>query len=144
MFKTANSKRGEAGTVFRSLVFWVWNLFRNSDLVSFVADRGWLHHGDVVQRAPRNYPTFRPPEGRRIMAVRSALTEKSGGYMGRLIDRNYKLLSGHSMPVLGLGTWGLAGSACERIVSKALELGYWHIDTAQLYGNEAEIGRAPW
>jgi hypothetical protein len=62
--------------------------------------------------------------------------------MGRLIDRDYKLLSGHSMPVLGLGTWGLAGSACERIVSKALELGYRHIDTAQLYGDEAEIGRA--
>ena len=62
--------------------------------------------------------------------------------MERLIDQNYKLLSGYAMPVLGLGTWGLVGSACGRMVSKALELGYRHIDTAQLYGNEAQIGGA--
>ncbi len=46
------------------------------------------------------------------------------------------------MPVLGLGTWQLVGSKCERIVGKALELGYRHFDTAELYGNESEIGRA--
>lgn len=62
--------------------------------------------------------------------------------MERLIEQDYKLLSGYAMPVLGLGTWGLVGSACERTVSKALELGYRHIDTAELYGNEAQIGRA--
>lgn len=62
--------------------------------------------------------------------------------MTRIVDQDYKLLSGYAMPVLGLGTWGLVGSACERTVSKALELGYRHIDTAALYGNETQIARA--
>jgi 2,5-diketo-D-gluconate reductase B len=62
--------------------------------------------------------------------------------METILKRGYRLLSGYSMPVLGLGTWRLVGVACERIVSQALELGYRHIDTAELYGNEAEIGRS--
>ncbi len=61
--------------------------------------------------------------------------------MEDILSQSQKLLSGYTMPVLGLGTWRLVGVACERIVSKALELGYRHIDTAELYGNEAEIGR---
>ncbi len=62
--------------------------------------------------------------------------------MQRIIDQDYELRSGYAMPVLGLGTWQLTGSACERIVHKAIELGYRHIDTAELYGNETEVGRA--
>jgi 2,5-diketo-D-gluconate reductase B len=62
--------------------------------------------------------------------------------MENILSQSQKLLSGYSMPVLGLGTWRVAGVACERIVGQALELGYRHIDTAELYGNEAEIGRA--
>jgi diketogulonate reductase-like aldo/keto reductase len=62
--------------------------------------------------------------------------------MENILNQSHKLLSGYSMPVLGLGTWRLVGVACARIVSQALELGYRHIDTAELYGNEAEIGRA--
>ena len=46
------------------------------------------------------------------------------------------------MPVLGLGTWQLAGIGCERIVKAAIDLGYRHFDTAELYGNEREVGRA--
>ncbi len=49
---------------------------------------------------------------------------------------------GGNIPVLGLGTWQVTGEKCEQVVSDALELGYRHIDTAQAYGNEAEIGRA--
>ena len=56
------------------------------------------------------------------------------------LNQDRELLSGYSMPVLGLGTWHLVGLACERMVSKAVELGYRHIDTAEMYGNEAEIG----
>ncbi|MBN2330908.1 MAG: aldo/keto reductase [Candidatus Aenigmarchaeota archaeon] len=56
--------------------------------------------------------------------------------------RSLKLRSGHSIPVLGLGTWRLTGALCEKIVRQAIELGYRHIDTAELYGNEHEIGRA--
>ncbi len=50
--------------------------------------------------------------------------------------------SGTRMPALGLGTWQLTGSACARAVRGALDLGYRHIDTAQAYGNEAEVGSA--
>lgn len=46
------------------------------------------------------------------------------------------------VPALGLGTYCLNGDAALRIVSYALEVGYRHIDTAQEYRNEAEIGEA--
>ena len=51
-------------------------------------------------------------------------------------------LQGRPMPALGLGTWQLSGSACERAVHAALDIGYRHIDTAEMYGNEGDIGRA--
>jgi len=44
------------------------------------------------------------------------------------------------MPVIGLGTWEMTGNSCIRSVARALELGYSHIDTAQIYGNEKEVG----
>lgn len=47
-----------------------------------------------------------------------------------------------SVPALGLGTWKLRGKECEKIVRKALEIGYRHIDTAIFYGNEKEVGNA--
>ena len=53
-----------------------------------------------------------------------------------------KLKSGYNIPTLGLGTWRLTGKLCEETVKKALELGYRHIDTAEIYGNEEQIGRA--
>jgi 2,5-diketo-D-gluconate reductase B len=62
--------------------------------------------------------------------------------MDSVLNQGYPLQTGYLMPILGLGTWQLIGSACTRIVSKALELGYRHIDTAELYGNESEIGQA--
>lgn len=54
----------------------------------------------------------------------------------------YKLRSNYEIPVLGLGTWELLGEKCRKAVIKALELGYKHIDTAEIYGNESEIGEA--
>ncbi len=47
---------------------------------------------------------------------------------------------GARIPVLGLGTWELRGRACARAVEQALRLGYRHVDTAQLYENEREVG----
>lgn len=44
--------------------------------------------------------------------------------------------------MVGLGTYKLTGSTCERFVQAALEIGYRHIDTAQIYDNQREIGRA--
>lgn len=52
------------------------------------------------------------------------------------------LASGHTMPVLGIGTWRMRGDACTEAVRAALELGYTHIDTADMYGNHRAIGRA--
>jgi 2,5-diketo-D-gluconate reductase B len=45
-------------------------------------------------------------------------------------------------PQLGLGTWTLHGSECERTVRSALDAGYRHIDTAEMYDNEDAVGRA--
>jgi 2,5-diketo-D-gluconate reductase B len=56
------------------------------------------------------------------------------------IMESLKLKSGNEMPVLGLGTWQLTGSKCKEAVKKALELGYRHIDTADVYGNHKEVG----
>jgi diketogulonate reductase-like aldo/keto reductase len=50
--------------------------------------------------------------------------------------------AGLPMPVLGFGTWQLPGQQCVDGVLEALELGYRHIDTARIYGNEAEVGQA--
>jgi 2,5-diketo-D-gluconate reductase B len=44
------------------------------------------------------------------------------------------------IPLTGLGTWDLRGRTCVRMVDEALRLGYRHIDTAEMYGNEIEVG----
>jgi 2,5-diketo-D-gluconate reductase B len=49
---------------------------------------------------------------------------------------------GISLPRLGLGTFRLQGEACRSAVESALGLGYRHIDTAEMYGNEEPIGAA--
>lgn len=49
---------------------------------------------------------------------------------------------GAQLPALGLGTWALSGRTCYDAVRTALAIGYRHIDTAQLYGNESEVGDA--
>ena len=52
------------------------------------------------------------------------------------------LRNGVQMPLLGLGVYDLYGKDAERAVSDALEIGYRLIDTASLYRNEKEVGRA--
>ena len=49
-------------------------------------------------------------------------------------------MQGRKVPALGYGTWDLRGADCERAIAMAIELGYRHIDTAQSYENEAEVG----
>lgn len=48
--------------------------------------------------------------------------------------------NGATIPLIGLGTWDLRGQTCARVVEQALRLGYRHIDTAELYENEREVG----
>ena len=47
-----------------------------------------------------------------------------------------------ALPALGFGTWQLEGDTARRMVETALEVGYRHIDTAQIYKNEREVGAA--
>ncbi|HET7593914.1 MAG TPA: aldo/keto reductase, partial [Stellaceae bacterium] len=54
----------------------------------------------------------------------------------------YLDIKGGRVPALGLGTWQLSGRGCFEAVRQALDLGYRHIDTAQMYGNETEVGWA--
>ncbi len=49
---------------------------------------------------------------------------------------------GVQMPLLGFGTWQLRGSSARTAVADAIALGYRHVDTAQMYGNEEQVGRA--
>src|ERR1700682_6788980 len=48
--------------------------------------------------------------------------------------------NGAKITAIGLGTWELRGRTCARLVEQALKLGYRHIDTAQAYDNEREVG----
>ncbi|BDA78043.1 2,5-diketo-D-gluconic acid reductase [Leptospira kobayashii] len=47
-----------------------------------------------------------------------------------------------SVPVFGLGVWKSKPKECYAAVISALEVGYRHIDTAAIYGNESEVGQA--
>ena len=48
---------------------------------------------------------------------------------------------GFKIPMVGLGTWALRGRDCARLTEQAIRIGYRHIDTAQMYGNETEVGQ---
>jgi 2,5-diketo-D-gluconate reductase A len=54
----------------------------------------------------------------------------------------YSLSNGLLMPKIGLGTFLISNEDAKEIVSDAIKIGYHHIDTAQMYGNEAGIGEA--
>lgn len=60
----------------------------------------------------------------------------------RLPDHTVTLTAGDAMPLLGFGTWQITGDDAVRATSAALEVGYRHLDTATVYGNEGEVGRA--
>jgi 2,5-diketo-D-gluconate reductase A len=53
-----------------------------------------------------------------------------------------QLNDGHLIPQLGFGVFKVDPDEAERIVSDALEVGYRHIDTAAIYGNEVGVGKA--
>ena len=57
-------------------------------------------------------------------------------------DQTAALPDGGRMPLLGFGTWQIKGDDARTAVGWALEAGYRHLDTATVYGNEAEVGAA--
>lgn len=62
--------------------------------------------------------------------------------MNLSIETTKELNNGAKMPIFGLGTWKIKGRAAVKSVKWALDAGYRHIDTAKLYGNEKQIGKA--
>lgn len=54
----------------------------------------------------------------------------------------YETAQGVSVPALGLGTSGMTGDECREAVLEAFDLGYRHLDTAQMYDNEDAVGEA--
>lgn len=56
--------------------------------------------------------------------------------------RSVTLNDGNSIPALGFGVYRISPADTEQAVTTALAAGYRHIDTAALYGNEREVGRA--
>lgn len=56
---------------------------------------------------------------------------------------DYTLSNGLKIPKIGFGTWQIPeGDEAYNSVAYALEVGYRHVDTAQIYGNEVSVGRA--
>ncbi len=53
-----------------------------------------------------------------------------------------QLPGGGTMPLLGFGTWQITGPPAYDAVRTALDVGYRHLDTAMVYRNEEEVGRA--
>jgi len=61
--------------------------------------------------------------------------------MQELASTTIRLNSGASIPQVGLGVWqSPAGTATRQAVLEALRLGYRHVDTARIYGNERDVG----
>ena len=52
------------------------------------------------------------------------------------------LADGNTIPQIGFGVWKAGEGECYSAVRAALEIGYRHIDTARIYGNEEDVGRA--
>ncbi|MCF6377999.1 aldo/keto reductase [Nocardioides KLBMP 9356] len=60
----------------------------------------------------------------------------------QLPDQTLTLSGGSRIPLLGFGTWQITGEDAVRSTAAALEAGYRHLDTATVYGNEGEVGKA--
>ncbi len=56
-----------------------------------------------------------------------------------MIQKNTRI--NNIIPVIGFGTWKISGEECIQSVEHALDIGYRHIDTAQMYRNEHEVGK---
>ena len=57
-----------------------------------------------------------------------------------MTDQPAITVDGHTIPLLGFGTWQLEPADARRMVAEALRIGYRHIDTAWIYKNEAAVG----
>jgi 2,5-diketo-D-gluconate reductase B len=76
------------------------------------------------------------------MTARFAALRAPGGAGSLGVIMETFQTQGIELPRLGLGTFRMQGDVCRAAVESALALGYRHIDTAEMYGNEDAIGAA--
>lgn len=81
-----------------------------------------------------------------MRAILGGLIERQRGRVNYLYRRAYigvyAAMTATPIPLLGLGTYPLSGAEAQHSVINALEVGFRHIDTAQMYGNEKDVGQA--
>jgi len=99
----------------------------------FQALRGWLQGAPPSEIEVQDGSGAAPhlPGGRSMSLPSSGLVEARATFQ-----------DGNLMPLVGFGTWQLNGQAAYDATIAALKSGYRHIDTAQAYGNEQEVGLA--
>lgn len=126
----------------------LWLLFR-----PVLAARGALLHGEAVggrdlaaegeeeDLASASEALSLLQLGARPQAGAVGVRRSRGG--PRSSNATYRMADGRRMPVIGLGTYRIPpGNNTYSSVLAALELGYRMVDTAEMYGNEADVGRA--
>ena len=70
------------------------------------------------------------------------MTDSASPNGPNLPDHAVTFHSGARMPLLGFGTWQITGEEATAATEEALAAGYRHVDTATIYDNEAQVGRA--
>jgi aryl-alcohol dehydrogenase-like predicted oxidoreductase len=93
--------------------------------------------GQVIKRRTRHL--IQPLNETPFMRRRSRI---ASGFKSSGVIMEYLQTQGISLPRLGLGTFRMQGEVCRAAVESALGLGYRHIDTAEMYGNEDAVGAA--
>eukprot|EP01035_Chromulina_nebulosa_P020690 gene20690-26823_t len=82
------------------------------------------------------------PISPKILDILSIDAYNNDGYYDNIVSPYVTLSNDIEMPSIGLGTWQLNGADCEIAVENAIKIGYRHIDTAEAYGNEMDVGWA--
>jgi 2,5-diketo-D-gluconate reductase B len=77
------------------------------------------------------------------MIQQRSINNSSGAGLGGGDVTSATLSAGGAIiPLLGFGTYGMSGSKLQNVLVAALQEGFRHIDTAQMYGNESDVGAA--
>lgn len=58
------------------------------------------------------------------------------------LQSKHRMLSGHEIPVIGYGSYMIPPATTEKVVAEAVKVGFRHVDSAVMYGNEKACGRA--